>query len=156
MRKLFLSVLIVTSLCATALAGTIQNDIVQLTIPNDWSQVEMEGTAIAAKSNSADYQLPPNVNVVREDMKGSFTAKQYMDAAMNYFKKTFPNVKVIRSGSNFWVIENDYGNNIVARQAQYFYTKGNFGYVLTFTALATDYDSVSKAFETIEKSIKLK
>ena len=159
MRKFLLICVLV--LCVAAVACSkkgvvIESNSAAITVPEGWEKVEAPGTELAAQLPQQQEGVIVNVNLVRENLNGKFSASEYKQGTTDMFKMIFGDVKVVEDGNEHWIIESDYGTGTMMRQSQYFYTKDTYGYVLTFTSSVDSFDKNKGTFDSIKKSLTLK
>ena len=129
---------------------------VKIGYPPDWKQTETDDVIVAflAPKTSDSDTFQKNLGLTMNDLSDQYlTLQEYNDISINGLKQTFPDIKIIESGST--ALSNIPAHNVVftssnAKFMQVWTIKNEISYVWTYSAQENSY---SDYLSTIQKML---
>ncbi len=134
--------------------------------PEGWTKLDtlvsgLKITTVMAPLDNEKDVFRENLNIITEDAK-DYSVDDYAKANRKYMEEQLPEMKVIRSGETKigdlpaqWVLYTFNYSGQPLKNTVYFIVKNNTGYVLTCSALHSDFDKFENGFKQCVSSFKI-
>lgn len=133
--------------------------------PDSWEVREKAyGTIVMALSpqeSSAD-NFRENVNIVTENLPGSYTLAQYVSASESSMSRSLNSFKVLSRGvirigdrNSQWVIFTHKSGSLVAKGIQYYFVESGKAYIITCTGKPDSFRKYQPAFQKIANTFRI-
>ncbi|MBI2655017.1 hypothetical protein HYX06_01175 [Candidatus Woesearchaeota archaeon] len=134
---------------------------VKIKYPSDWEQKETEDLIIAFVSPKTDVSdaVQENLGLTMNDLSGQYlTLEDYNDISIDGLKQTFPDIKIIESGST--VLSNNPAHKVVFTASnlkfmQAWTIKNDLAYVWSFVSTESSYSDYLGTIQTMLDSFEI-
>ena len=134
---------------------------VKIKYPSDWQQTETEDLIVAFLSPKTDASdaVQENLGLTMNDLAGQgLTLQKYNEIAIEQLKQTFPDIKIIESGST--VLSNIPAYKVVFTASnlkfmQAWIIKNNLAYIWSFVSTESSYSDYLGTIQTMLDSFEI-
>ena len=134
---------------------------VKIKYPSDWQQTENEDVIVAFLSRKTDASeaVQENLGLTMNDLAGQgLTLQKYNEIAIEQLKQTFPDIKIIESGST--VLSNNPAHKVVFTASnlkfmQAWTIKNDLAYIWSFVSTESSYSDYLGTIQTMLDSFEI-
>ena len=134
---------------------------IKIKYPSDWQQTENEDVIVAFLSRKTDASeaVQENLGLTMNDLAGQgLTLQKYNEIAIEQLKQTFPDIKIIESGST--VLSNNPAYKVVFTASnlkfmQAWTIKNDLAYVWSFVSTKSSYSDYLGTIQTMLDSFEI-
>lgn len=134
---------------------------VKIKYPSNWQQTETEDVIVSFLSPKADASadIQENLGLIMNDLAGQgLTLQKYNEIAIEQLKQTFPDIKIIESGST--VLSNNPAHKVVFTASnlkfmQVWTIKYDLAYIWSFVATESSYADYLGTIQTMLDSFEI-